>query len=70
MTGRALLEDEKVEVTAVEIRHEADLLFKGQSHVLRVALDGERFCNRPSGMPSNAPSRPGSISSFPAWCRF
>lgn len=41
--GRALLEHEKVEVTQVDLLHEADLLFKGQSHVLRVAVPPGRF---------------------------
>lgn len=41
--GRALLQDEKVEVTSIELQHEADLLFKGQSHVLRIPLSGETF---------------------------
>jgi len=42
--GRALLRDEKVDVTGIELQHEADLLFKGQSHVLRVPLEGDTFC--------------------------
>jgi len=41
--GRALLANEKVEVTGIEVLHEADLLFKGQSHVLRVPVGGDSF---------------------------
>ena len=41
--GRALLEREKVAVRRVEIIHEADLLYKGQTHVLRVPITGDRF---------------------------
>ncbi|WP_026380815.1 hydantoinase/oxoprolinase family protein [Afifella pfennigii] len=41
--GRQLLEREKVRVSEVEVRHEVDLLFKGQSHVLRVPLRGASF---------------------------
>ncbi|WP_420392646.1 hydantoinase/oxoprolinase family protein [Acuticoccus sp.] len=41
--GRDLLEREKVVTTAVEVRHEADLLFRGQSHVLRVPIAGDAF---------------------------
>lgn len=41
--GRQLLEQEKVTVNAVEVVHEFDLLFRGQSHVLRVPAGGSRF---------------------------
>ncbi len=41
--GRALLKRERVSVREVEIRHEVDMLFRGQSHVLRVPLPGESF---------------------------
>ncbi|UOM33545.1 hydantoinase/oxoprolinase family protein [Acuticoccus sp. I52.16.1] len=41
--GRDLLAREKVAVAEVRIVHEADLLYKGQTHVLRVPIDGERF---------------------------
>ena len=36
--GRALLTQEGVTVAAVEIAHEADLFYRGQSHVFRVPL--------------------------------
>lgn len=41
--GRDLLTQEKVSVTRVEIVHEFDLLFRGQSHALRVAMPGSSF---------------------------
>lgn len=39
--GRELLAREKVEVDEVVIEHEFDLLFRGQSHVLRLPMRGE-----------------------------
>ncbi|MDQ0316846.1 hydantoinase/oxoprolinase family protein [Amorphus orientalis] len=42
-SGRELLEREKVTVGSVEIRHEADLLFRGQSHVLKIPIEGSGF---------------------------
>lgn len=41
--GRALLAEESVDVGQVDVVHEFDLLFKGQSHVLRVEMKGEAF---------------------------
>lgn len=41
--GRDLLAQEKVSVTRVEIVHEFDLLFRGQSHALRVTMPGSSF---------------------------
>ncbi len=41
--GHRLLEQENVQVTEVEIRNEVDLLYRGQSHVLRVAVPAGRF---------------------------
>ncbi len=41
--GRALLAQEKVQVETIDVAYEFDLLFKGQSHVLRVPLDDESF---------------------------
>lgn len=41
--GRALLVRENVDVGRVEAMHEFDLLFRGQSHVLRIGQDGEAF---------------------------
>jgi N-methylhydantoinase A len=41
--GRALLARENVDVGRVEAMHEFDLLFRGQSHVLRIGQDGEAF---------------------------
>lgn len=45
--GRALLKRENVEVAAVIVRNEVDLLYRGQSHVLKLTVpagifDGER----------------------------
>jgi len=41
--GRELLASEKVSVVAVEVAHEFDLLFRGQSHTLRVPMRGAQF---------------------------
>lgn len=41
--GHALLAEERVQPGNVDTVHAFDLLFKGQSHVLRVELDGETF---------------------------
>ena len=41
--GRALIESEGVAVTAVDVVHEADMLYRGQSHVFRIPVDGPRF---------------------------
>src|SRR5690606_19762416 len=41
--GRALLAEESVDVGQIDVVHEFDLLFKGQSHVLRVEMKGEAF---------------------------
>ncbi|TGP18218.1 MULTISPECIES: hydantoinase/oxoprolinase family protein [unclassified Mesorhizobium] len=41
--GRDLLAQEKVSVTRVDVAHEFDLLFRGQSHALRVPMPGENF---------------------------
>jgi N-methylhydantoinase A len=41
--GRALVEREAVEIDRVEVVHEADLLHEGQTHVLRIPIDGAGF---------------------------
>ena len=41
--GRALLAQEGVTVAAVEVAHEADLFYRGQSHVFRVPVGGDGF---------------------------
>lgn len=41
--GRALLARESVPVDAIQVRHEVDLLYRGQSHVIRLPLAGEHF---------------------------
>ncbi len=41
--GRDLIASEGVEVTEIEVSHEADLLFQGQSHVMRVPLRSPGF---------------------------
>lgn len=41
--GHELLEQENVSVTEVQVRHEVDLLYRGQSHVLRVAVPTGSF---------------------------
>ena len=42
-TGRRLIDSEGVEVTSIEVTHEADLLFQGQSHVMRIPLESPGF---------------------------
>ena len=37
-SGRDLIESERVGVERIEVRHQADLLYRGQSHVFRVPL--------------------------------
>ena len=41
--GRALLKREAVAVAAVEVTHEADLFYRGQSHVFRVPVESPGF---------------------------
>ena len=41
--GHALLAREKVEVEKVIVRHEADLLYRGQSHVIRLSVESPGF---------------------------
>jgi N-methylhydantoinase A len=41
--GRDLIGREGVEVDAVEVSHEADLLYRGQSHILRIPIDSPGF---------------------------
>lgn len=41
--GRQLLEQEQVALRAVEVRHDAELLYRGQSHVLRIPLPAGQF---------------------------
>jgi N-methylhydantoinase A len=41
--GRALIARERVGVTGIEALHEVDLLYQGQTHVLRVPLDDAGF---------------------------
>ena len=41
--GRALLAQEGVTVAAVTVAHEADLFYRGQSHVFRVPVGGDGF---------------------------
>jgi N-methylhydantoinase A len=41
--GQALLARERVEVERVELRHEVDLLYRGQSHVIRLVVESPRF---------------------------
>ena len=42
-SGRELLNQEGVQVEGVEVSHEFDLLFSGQSHTLRVPMCGSSF---------------------------
>jgi N-methylhydantoinase A len=41
--GHALLARERVEVERVELRHEVDVLYRGQSHVIRFAVNSPGF---------------------------
>lgn len=41
--GRALLGNERVDAQRVEVRHEADLLYQGQSHFIRVPVQSPGF---------------------------
>ncbi len=41
--GREVIAQEGIEVVDIEVFHEADLLFQGQSHVLRIPLEGTGF---------------------------
>src|SRR5262249_23377549 len=41
--GRRLLDSDGVPLVDIEIRHEADLLFRGQSHVFRVPVTSPGF---------------------------
>ena len=41
--GRALIESEAVAVTAIDVVHEADMLYRGQSHVFRIPVLGPGF---------------------------
>ena len=41
--GQALLARERVEVARVDVRHEVDVLYRGQSHVIRLAAKSPGF---------------------------
>ena len=41
--GRALIESEGVAVTGIDVVHEADMLYRGQSHVFRIPVVGPGF---------------------------
>lgn len=41
--GKALLEREQVDVKRVDVRYEAELLYRGQSHVLSIPVQGDVF---------------------------
>jgi N-methylhydantoinase A/oxoprolinase/acetone carboxylase beta subunit/N-methylhydantoinase B/oxoprolinase/acetone carboxylase alpha subunit len=41
--GRDLIEQENVDVSRIDVIHEADLLFRGQSHVFRVPVESPGF---------------------------
>lgn len=42
-TGRNLIATEGVAVDVIDVTHEADLLYRGQSHILRIPIDGPAF---------------------------
>lgn len=41
--GRTLIEREAVEVSALEFQHEADFLYQGQTHVMRIPVQSPGF---------------------------
>jgi N-methylhydantoinase B len=41
--GRDLIEQENVDVSRVDVFHEADLMFRGQSHVFRIPIESPGF---------------------------
>ena len=41
--GRALIERDAVEITRVDVSHEADLQYQGQTHVMRIDVDSPGF---------------------------
>ena len=41
--GRALIEREAVQVTSIDVLHEADLLYYGQTHVMRIPVESPGF---------------------------
>jgi N-methylhydantoinase A len=41
--GRALIEREAVAVTGIDVHHEADLLYHGQTHVMRMSVTSPGF---------------------------
>jgi N-methylhydantoinase A len=41
--GRAVIEQEGIAVTRIDVEHEADLLYQGQSHVLRIPVESPGF---------------------------
>jgi N-methylhydantoinase A/oxoprolinase/acetone carboxylase beta subunit/N-methylhydantoinase B/oxoprolinase/acetone carboxylase alpha subunit len=45
-SGRDLIEGEKVDVSGIDVFHEADLLFRGQSHVFRLPVQSPGFDSR------------------------
>jgi hypothetical protein len=49
--GRRLLEEDGVPLAEIVVRHEADLLFRGQSHVFRVPVTAPGFDPWPTTTP-------------------
>lgn len=67
--GRALLARESVPVDAIQVRHEVDLLYRGQSHVIRLPLAGEHFRSKQVLADFAAITSSGLASPFPRWSR-
>ena len=67
--GRALIESEGVAVTAIDVVHEADMLYRGQSHVFRVPSSARGSTPSASARPSPSTTSAASTSRFPRWSR-
>ena len=63
--GHALIESEGVAVTAVDVVHEADMLYRGQSHLFRVPLGDPGF--EPGQLRASGPPPAASTAGGPAF---
>ena len=69
-SGRRLLEEDGVPVAEIVVRHEADLLFRGQSHVFRVPVTAPGFDPWPTTTPFDLLRHvqfPGAHSKIHRW---
>jgi N-methylhydantoinase A/oxoprolinase/acetone carboxylase beta subunit len=68
--GRRLLEEDGVPLAEIVVRHEADLLFRGQSHVFRVPVTAPGFDPWPTTTPLTSLRHvqfPGAHSKIHRW---